>query len=224
MPAKNAIKDYKADTSYHLYNRGVEKRVIFLDKQDYNVFLSYLRFYLSPRLKGLTPKVPPSHQLKNYHDQISLLAFCLMPNHYHLLVHQRKANAISCFMRSLCTKYSMYFNKKYERVGGLFQGRYKAVEATSDEQLLYLSKYIHLNPTSLTGTDPAGLTGSVPVKSIFEYRYSSLKYYLTYLKKPWFDPNSVLTLFSQINPDYSYQEYIEQAKATSFKKNSLHLD
>lgn len=158
MPAKNVIKEYKENTYYHLYNRGVAKNDIFSDDQDYKIFLSYLKLYLSPKNPELSDfKTSPSRILKNYSSQIDLLCFCLMPNHFHLLVFQKDLSTINFFTKSLLTKYSMYFNKKHHRIGSLFQGPYKAVEVTNENQLIYLSKYIHLNPTSPTRREPVGL-------------------------------------------------------------------
>src|SRR3989344_98334 len=115
MPSKNIIKTYINDSYYHLYNRGVEKRVIFLDDQDYKTFLSYLKFYLTSPLRGETPKYFASQTLNNHADQIKIIAYCLMPNHFHLFVKQKDKRAISYFMRSLLTRYGMYFNKRYKR-------------------------------------------------------------------------------------------------------------
>jgi len=129
MPQKNSRKEYGAGGHYHVYNRGVEKRKIFLDEQDYKVFLGYMKFYLEQdSLQGQALQgVSPSKTLKNYHDQIELLAYCLMPNHFHFLIRQTTDRGIAEFMQSLVLKYVMYFNKKYKRVGSLFQSRYKTV-------------------------------------------------------------------------------------------------
>src|SRR3990167_3190444 len=98
MPPKNSIKEYESGAYYHIYNRGVEKRPIFLDGQDYKVFLSYLKLYLSdPDLQGRTLKISPSRLVKNYSDQIDLLCYCLMPNHFHLLIKQRLTFSIKEF-------------------------------------------------------------------------------------------------------------------------------
>ena len=81
-----------------------------------------------------------------------------MPNHFHLFVFQKEIDSISNFLKSLTVKYSMYFNAKYKRVGPVFQGRYKAVMVKSENQFIYLSKYIHRNPVDIlpAGSDPAG--------------------------------------------------------------------
>lgn len=178
MPSKNSRKEYELNGFYHVYNRGVEKRVIFVDDADYKKFLSYLKLYLDPpnpqgqALKdGSGKSIPPSRSLKNFNEEIELNAYCLMPNHFHLLLHQTDERSMSNFMHSLITKYSMYFNKRYHRVGSLFQGRYKCVKINSEEQCKYVSKYIHRNPLNIlpSGPGPEGL---------INYKYSSYGNYL----------------------------------------------
>ncbi len=195
MPGKNIIKEYKAGGYYHIYNRGVEKRDIFLDKQDYKTFLSYLKLYLSPPLQGpsLQVKVSPSKQLKNYSKTIDLFSYCLMPNHFHLGVQQHTQRDITSFMRSLGTKYSTYFNKKYDRVGSLFQGRYKAVRIKSDEQLIYLTKYIHLNP---------------PNKN--KHPYSSYGNYIGRFNQTWINTSIILSRYPN-NPHKRYQSFVKES-------------
>src|SRR3989344_3327786 len=135
MPAKNSRKQYLENGYYHIYNRGVEKRIIFLDQQDYNVFLSYLKEYLTKRNeKELQEKLTDASipwiekdkilrqlRLNNFYNELVLLAYCLMPNHFHFFVKQKSPGTIDKFMNSLCTRYTMYFNKKYKRVGSLYQ-------------------------------------------------------------------------------------------------------
>ncbi|OIP57644.1 MAG: hypothetical protein AUK12_03125 [Candidatus Levybacteria bacterium CG2_30_37_29] len=190
MPAKNRIKTYIENGYYHIYNRGVEKRIIYVDTQDYIVFLGLLKFYLSPLFNLPHPLAKNGVDFnfrikKTFHEEVDLLAFCLMPNHFHLLVHQKNKNSITEFMRAASTSYTMYFNKKYERVGSLFQGNYKASLVLDDNYLLYLSKYIHLNPQHL-------FAGSDPV----EYPYSSYQYYIGSKKAVWVKPSFVLELLS----------------------------
>jgi len=157
MPAKNRTKIYVENGYYHLYNRGVEKRNIFLDQQDYGVFLCYLKEYLTPRdekqLKKILANTKTSYRekakilkilaLNNFSEEITLIAYCLMPNHFHFLLKQKNAGSIDQLMNSLGTRYTMYFNKKYNRVGVLYQGVYKAVLVSTDDQLLHLTRYIH---------------------------------------------------------------------------------
>jgi len=165
MPARNCIKQYTENAYYHIYNRGVEKRQIFLDHQDYAVFLSYLKDYLTPKNeKMLMEKLSDPNtsykekdklikllRLNNFFDEITLIAYCLMPNHFHFFVRQKNSNSIDKFMQSIATRYTMYFNRKYKRVGSLFQGVYKAVMVTGEMQFIYLTKYIHRQALALQG-------------------------------------------------------------------------
>lgn len=157
MPSRNARKYYIQDCYYHIYNRGVEKRNIFQDRQDYNVFLTYLSQYLLPKDLDFLMAVIANPQsdaaqkdeaarllrLNNFSNQMQMAAFCLMPNHFHFLIKQTDRDSIDRLMNSLGTRYTMYFNKRNVRVGPLYQGVYKAVEVEGDEYLLHLSKYIH---------------------------------------------------------------------------------
>jgi len=193
VPAKNSLKDFEENGYYHIYSRGVEKRLIFLDSQDYGVFLSYLKFYLSPVEEDL--ELFPSKRLKNYFNNIDLLCYCLMPNHFHFFVRQNERTGITDFTRSLLTRYSMYFNKRYKRSGSLFQGRYKAVKVESEAQFVYLTKYIHRNPSEL-------------VPDLLSYKYSSLSNYLGNIKQNWLKPGQILDLFSKTNSRLSYKSFV----------------
>jgi len=205
MPAKNIVKIYKENSCYHLYNRGVAKQKIFKDVKDYKMFLFYLKFYLSPisppaGLQGPTLKVSPSRRLNNYFDKIRLIAYCLMPNHFHLLLHQTDKLLIRDFMRSVGTKYSLYFNRRYKRRGPLFEGNYKAVLIDSDDQLVYLSKYIHQNPLAF-----------LPSRLDLEgYKYSSYLNYLGLIKQSWVKPKDVLSIFKEKNKLLSYKDFVER--------------
>lgn len=201
MPAKNIVKEYHENSYYHLYNRGVNKAAIFLDDSDYKTFLGYLKFYLTlPDLQGSTLKVSPSRNLKNYYQKLKLLAYCLMPNHFHLLVYQEEADGINFFMRSLATKYSMYFNRTYQRVGHVFQGIYKAVNVNTEEQYLYLSKYIHRNPKEIL---PSGI-------NLEGYKYSSYANYLKLFNQSWVETEEILSYFSRGGGGNSYKNFVEE--------------
>ncbi len=205
MPAKNRRKSYLENGYYHLYNRGVEKRKIFLDQEDYFVFLSYLKEYLLPKNeKELSEKLnnPKTSykekdkvlkllNLNNFSKEIKLIAYCLMPNHFHFFVKQNHSNSIDRFMNSVFTRYSMYFNRKYKRVGSLFQGVYKAVLVESDGQFLHLSKYIHKQAIRL----------NTP---------SSYEDYLGFRKTEWVDPGEVLNNFSNEYSKLSYEDFVKE--------------
>ena len=125
MPARNIVKQYIENGFYHIYNRGVEKRIIFNEKEDYLVFLHYIKVYLSSIEELKKDKIMVKRLDKYIHNnlskEINLISFVLMPNHIHLVVQQLTKDGIIKFMRRLTTAYVMFFNKKYNRVGTLFQ-------------------------------------------------------------------------------------------------------
>lgn len=219
MPSKNRIKQYVDDGYYHIYNRGVERRTIFSDAQDYSVFLSYLKNYLIPKdIKQLTkvltdPSTSPKKRLEvqnelhrnNFHDEIQLIAYCLMPNHYHLLLRSVHQRSIERFMKSLMTRYTRYFNKKYGRVGPLFQGVYKAVLIETDEQLMYVTRYIHRNP--IPSKTNKKLT-SAELQKILINKISSYAAYVEGVSQEWLKSNIVLQWFSQTGTN-SYKAFVE---------------
>ena len=202
MPAKNSRKTFVENGYYHIYNRGVEKRIIFLDKQDYSVFLSYLKSYLLPKNEKALydrlsdPSISSKEKdrvfkmlrLNNFHKEITLLAYCLMPNHFHFFLKQKSAGAIDVFMNSLATRYTMYFNHKHKRVGHLYQGVYKAVLVTSDAQFINLSRYIH--------------------KQALPLQPSSYSDYILRSKTEWVHPEEILDYFSKDNKRLSYENFV----------------
>ena len=139
--------------NYHIYNRGNDKRIIFQNKTDYDRFIALL--YLCNSVKNIKLSDYPNTKLEKLLDikrgetLVGIGAYCLMPNHFHLLVHEKIESGISKFMQKLLTAYTMYFNKKNERTGSLFSGLFKAIHANEDEYLKYLFSYIHLNPIKL---------------------------------------------------------------------------
>ena len=233
MPAKNSIKTFVDHTYYHVYNRGVEKRDIFLDDKDYLAFLGCLKLYLTPphpvdrriaiTLQGETlsntNKVIycPSRQPNNHEKTIDLVAYCLMPNHFHLLFRSIEKDSMTKFMRSLATRYSMHFNKKYERVGSLFQGPYKAVMVEHENQFLWVTKYIHRNPLTLS------LYKENPCK-LAEYPYSSYKNYLGDIHQSWLHPENILVYFSKTNPRNTYQRFVEEQTSDLNENGFLTLE
>ena len=162
---------------YHVYNRGVEKRDIFLDDGDYKRFQRLL--YIANGKQPVIYKLIQGSTLESIErgdQQTAIGAYVLMPNHFHLLVKEVRKGGITEFLRKLTTGYSMYFNKKYERVGALFQGTFKAKHIDRDEHLKYLFAYIHLNPIKLIESKwkESGIHNIVRAKKfIAEYHYSS---------------------------------------------------
>lgn len=175
MPRKNAIREYGAGEYYHVYNRGASKMDIFREPQDYAHFLSLLKGYLTPgeKINSAGNIVP------NYTDRIELIAYCLMPNHYHLFVYLLETDGLVGLMRSIMTSYSMYFNHKYKRTGTLFEGRFLASRITGDAYFWQVSRYIHLNPLDIH-------------KDIFDYPYSSVQYFVGNWHAAWVHPEYVV--------------------------------
>ena len=212
MPSRNIIKEYHRDGYYHVYNRGVEKRNIFTCEADKLVFLSYLKDYLTPKDKESLMEISNDSnkngyerdmarkllRRNNFAGQIDLFAFCLMPNHFHLLLRQRTERAMETFMKSLCTRYVKYFNKSHsERVGVLFQDTYKAVYVGTEELLLHLTRYIHRNPISLPGV--SWESSEWP---------SSYGNYLGKINQSWVKTEEILGYFAK-NGVNSYQDFVE---------------
>ena len=135
---------------YHLYNRGNSKQTIFHDDQDYRYFMRLL-LALNNTKRSKSRNV--RSDVDNGENIISIGSYCLMPNHFHILVREEKDGGISLFMQKLLTGYVMYYNKKYKRTGGLFEGRFKSKYAGEDRYLKYLFSYIHLNPLKIIDKD-----------------------------------------------------------------------
>jgi len=112
---------------YHVYNRGVNREIIFRSKQNYNFLLRRIREYA------------PTHQ-------VAIIVYCLMPNHYHFILRQESEKSISEFIQAVFNSYSKAYNKMYNRTGTLFEGPFKATAIDKYEYLLHLCRYIHRNP------------------------------------------------------------------------------
>lgn len=181
------------DSLYHIYNRGVEKRAIFLENGDYFRFIHNLYEFNDEipaenlyykRLALQSYEVEPRKLKRKQNLLVNIIAFCLMPNHFHLLLEQRCENGIVKFMQKLGTGYTMFFNKKYERVGGLFQGRFKAILLADEGHFLYMPHYIHLNPLELIMPNWKEKDEKINTKKALEflenYRWSS---YLDFIGK-----------------------------------------
>ena len=197
MPSRYRIREFEEQGYYHVFHRGIEKKKVFLDNQDYRMFLYYLKVYLQDpkELLDKYPQLPLRLQAKNLTNQIFLFAYCLMPNHFHLLLQQTTKDAISKFMKQLLNAYTFYFNKKYERTGAIFEGRYKATRVLSDDLLVHITRYIHLNPTvAKLASDPR------------DYEWSSQRDYLTDKNKSIVCTKTVLSFFRTIN---DYQKFVE---------------
>ncbi len=160
-------RDYKqtgVGEIYHIYNRGNFKNNIFINREDYQFFLLRLRQNLFPETyeKNRYYRIQPLPS-----GSFTLLAYCLMPNHFHLLIKQNNEIPPSKLILKLCTSYSKYSNKKYKHVGHVFQDRFRQIIVDDNDYLTWLAAYIHLNPKV------AGL-----IKNSAEYIWSSYPAYL----------------------------------------------
>ena len=165
---------------YHIYNRGNSKQKIFHDNQDYNHFIDLLYLLNTKQnlnLFHLNRKSNFSVYDIDIDDKlVSIGVYCIMPNHFHILITQIEENGISKFMQKLTTAYVMYYNKKYKRTGSLFEGKFKAEHADNDRYLKYLFSYIHLNPVKLIQKDwkDRGIKDkSIVLDYLNKYKYSS---------------------------------------------------
>lgn len=187
MPSRNRTKLYTPESYYHIYNRGVDRMPIFKDDRDYRHFLYLLKRYLSGQ-PGTDKYGRPYPDLS---EHIDLLAYCLMPNHFHLLVYQRDKDAITDLMRRITGIYAQAFNFRHDREGPLFQDRYKAALITDEPYLWHISRYIHLNPGPLS----------------FSYAYSSYKNYTGEHRASWLKPDKILNMHADSGS--SYTEFVE---------------
>jgi putative transposase len=207
MPSKYYNRNFRSQYFYHIFNRGAYKHLVFKDSKDYQLFTSILTYYLKnplgKYLSYFTHTKKPHSQIEpvSHPPTVNLVAYCLMPNHFHLLVKQLpkatpKTN-ISNLMRRTIITYAMEFQNKYKHNGAIFEGRYKNVTVDTNEQLLYITKYIHQNPHKL-------------VKKLANYPYSSLPVYLKQSKPlDWIYPNYALKLTN------NYSKYFNTAQKQS---------
>lgn len=130
---------------YHIYNRGVEKRKIFQQKSDFRHFLESLVFFNTAKSSWAINRQSLEDRPRVEEQLVHIIAYCLNPNHFHILLKENKENGVSTFMKKICTGHAMYFNKKNERSGVLFQGRFKSVHISTNDILLYVSAYVNGN-------------------------------------------------------------------------------
>lgn len=204
---------------YHIYNRGIDKRVIFKSKKDYERFMMLL--YLSNSKDSFRIGNILNQQHKTFSEilvldrgksLVSIGAWCLMTNHFHLLIKQEVDGGITKFMRKVGTGYSMFFNIKYERKGALFGGLFKSkLIGVDDNYMRHLLGYIHINPLEIRFPDWENqINGnSISMKKFLEaYQYSS---YLDYIGRDRVEKNIIKT---ENFPDYfqdpkSFQDFVE---------------
>ena len=204
---------------YHLYNRGVAKQKIFSEMNDCLRLLKTFGFYLDDAHKTKLSEISKKEfKIINLTEPkkplVEIICFCLMPNHFHLLIKQLIDNGISTFIRRSLDSYTRYYNRKHDRVGPLFQGRFKSVPVESDEYILHLSRYIHLNPFSNKLAAEAD-----------EYPWSSYNNYLRNQRTRICHPKFLLDLlgstkeYHKITEDYKeYTQSLEEINKLLIEK------
>ena len=232
MPAKNIIKVYSPNSFYHVYNRGTDKRRIFLDNQDFLTLLSYFKNYLTPpeklqkqiqQFRSVDKSLHINSLIKalnnNYANKIQIHAYTLMPNHYHLLLKQNDSHDMSAFIRTVFTCYAYYFNTRYKRSGRLFQDNYRAKLIKTDDYFSYLASYIHLNSKDLKTKDYPKYR---PWQSFEDYPYSSCQYYLSEFKQcSWLTKNLLQSYFTSIEKHRQFLQNYTSTQLMIIRNNIL---
>lgn len=204
------------DQFYHVFNRSFNKQNIFIDKSDYFRALKTLNLYQhSVNIKFSYFKVHGKEGQKkiieNTQKLIEVIAYCFMPNHFHLIVKQKIDDGIVRSIGKFSTSYSKYFNTKRNKIGPVFQGRFKAVLIENNNQLLHVSRYIHLNPYSAEIIKDKD--------KLINYKYSSLSEYVFDLKEKICDSSVVLDQFKSkksyfdfVLDNAEYQQSLQRVK------------
>lgn len=189
---------------YHIFNRGLNQQPIFKSKRDYERFVLTLKFYQfsQPPLRlSYFINLPDNKQKKIWEKIIKkpklveIISFVLMPNHFHFLLRQLLPNGITFYLSLITNSYTRYFNTKSNRKGDLFEGVFKAVRIESEEQLIHLSRYLHLNPV---------VSCLIKENELTSYPYSSLPEYLNG-KSSFVSTDLILSYFKTIK---DYQKFV----------------
>lgn len=212
------------ESYYHVYNRGIDRRHTFTNKREYTRALELLTFYQYTnipirysRFIEAPEKLRQSYYgtMQNSGKLVEVVAYCLMPNHFHLLIKQRKEKGIASYVSNFINAYTKYFNTKYQRIGPLFQGVFKAVFVETDEQLIHLTRYIHLNPVS---------SRMITTETLPLFPWSSHPHYLKRTNSELIEKTTVSTILEMI-PNYekfiidqiAYAQELEKIKHMTFE-------
>lgn len=205
---------------YHVFNRGVNKQPIFLDRRDYHRALELIKFYsfVNTGFKyshftklSVERRATILEELRKGNKKlVEFTCFVLMPNHFHFLIKQLEDGGISKFLSKFQNSYTRYFNTKNERIGPLLQGYFKSIRVEDNSQLLHLSRYIHLNPfTSFVIKDLVALK---------QYSWSSYPQYLNH------GPNQICNMeiiLSQFQSPLQYKEFVSDRASYQRELNKI---
>jgi len=218
MPRRKII--FANEEIYHVINRSIAQAPIFKGKRDYQRALEVIDFYryktpLSFSHYKRLLKEERQKFLENLYKNkpfIEILAFCLMPNHCHFLLKQIQNKGIPNFMRNFQDSYARYFNAKYKRTGALFQSMFMAVRIETEEQLVHVSRYIHLNPVTAY---------LIEIKKLENYPWCSFSDYLNPGTYQFVNSNLILSLFKTRR---SYKKFVfDQAEYQRELQKIKHL-
>jgi putative transposase len=175
MPSRHIVKSYAEDAYYHIFNKGLNGTEVFIDHEDYSFFLHLLERHLS-RTQHFSSRRKP---YESYAGRIELQAYVLQPTHFHLLMYlNNDTSSISELMRKVAGAYTVYFNKKYNRVGPLFQSAFKASRIHSEDHIVHVTRFIHRLP-----------------ERYYEWLYSSLGHYISDKVTEWVVPDRVYRMY-----------------------------
>lgn len=213
------------DQIYHIYNRGIDHKAVFTTKWEFQRAIDVMKFYqfadLPFRFSKLL-KLPSEDRTKILIDinnenkkLVEIICYCLMPNHFHFMVKQLQEGGIAKFISNFANSYTKYFNTKHERTGHLFEGLFKAVLVETDEQLIHLSRYIHLNPVA---------SFILKQEELENYSWSSLPEYLKLNNENLCDKGLVMGMFSSsedykkfVTDQIKYAQELEKIKHLTFE-------
>ena len=204
MPIRQ--EPFATDEYYHIFNRGVDHSAVFRTSRDYQHFLSCLEFYryrepdvrfsAFRRMNAQTAEAV-RFRLEQSGVNVSVLAYACMPNHFHLLVRQEVEFGIHQFLFKALNSFAKYLNTKHRRVGPVFQGNFRAVPVSSDEQLLHVSRYIHLNPV---------VAGIATMQSLETYPWTSYPYYVG-SSQGWINTSEIIGMIGSVP---SYRTFVSE--------------
>jgi putative transposase len=207
---------------YHVFNRGINHQPVFYSKSEYQRFITTIRYYhFRESPMKLSYFLSLSQNKRKYvwdtvysskNVWVKVISYCLMPNHFHLLVKQEKDNGTAKLIGNLQNSYTRFFNIRNKRDGSLFLDQFKAVRIETNEQLLHVNRYIHLNP----------FTGRIvkEIEQVFRYPWSSLMQYVDNRER-WVNSSEIVSNFRNIS---KYSNFlIDQADYQKKLSNIKHL-
>lgn len=204
MPYRKLV--FSVGEIYHTFNRGVASQPIFHNSREYGralQLIEYYRFSHPPLRFSHYNRLPAEEKIRFIENLrakekylVEILTFCLMPNHFHFLLRELEKDGVSTFMRNFQNSYTHYFNTKHKRVGAGVQSPFKAVRIENDEQLIHVSRYIHLNPVTAY---------LIEINELDNYPWSSFREYLTPQSKKLSNPEIILSNF---RTPKDYKEFV----------------